>query len=444
MNNTDNLNKLYWSRYNLLYKSEKHGYLLYNALSNSFSQCDEATFHELKKIASDPDHYDFTEDPVLYLRLLQSKALIDELETEDILNTQRLKRMLKDYDNRTLNLTIAPTTACNFACPYCYEQIEQGQGMTRETESKLLNFINRFQPLNGLSVTWYGGEPLLKFDTITRLTKEILQMNIPYKATMITNGYLLTPEISDSLDELKISVIQVTIDGNEETHNQRRRHKDGRGTYRRILENLDYLMEHWNGILSLRVNVDGSNQEQYIEVYRMMRERYKGKKVRIYPGIVNNNTETNPDISCQFTKDQEIDFHVRLYEKYGLQTTGYYPQISSSGCVASTRNAFVIGPGGEVYKCWHDVGNETMIVGNIAGRDGWNNKLISRYMIGINHYDDPQCRECFNLPICDGGCPKARFLEKYSNRKTDACSKFKGHLPELLDIYYDIKNKQKT
>ena len=58
------------------------------------------------------------------------------------------------------------------------------------------------------------------------------------------------------------------------------------------------------------------------------------------------------------------------------------------GCIATHRNAFVIGPEGEVYKCQNDVGNPEMVVGNIVERN-WNLSLYTKYMIGVDPFSDP-------------------------------------------------------
>ena len=69
-------------------------------------------------------------------------------------------------DDSRLILTINPTLACNFACPYCFEKQHPDIFMNGTIENKIINFINLHKGAKILDVTWFGGEPLLAFDRI--------------------------------------------------------------------------------------------------------------------------------------------------------------------------------------------------------------------------------------------------------------------------------------
>ena len=85
-----------------------------------------------------------------------------------------------------------------------------------------ISFVKLFKNTKFLRVTWYGGEPLLQFEYIEKLSHRLMNMFENYNAHMITNAYLLDKAKSQKLKELKISAIQVTIDGLEKVHNERR------------------------------------------------------------------------------------------------------------------------------------------------------------------------------------------------------------------------------
>ena len=124
-------------------------------------------------------------------------------------------------------LTIALTRACNFNCVYCYEHDRKPIYMSDEVARDLIDFIKRFPALARLSITWYGGEPLLCFDRICSLTDKIKELDIAFTAMLVTNGYLLNEETSSKLTDLKIETVQVTVDGREPIHNKRRPLKSG-------------------------------------------------------------------------------------------------------------------------------------------------------------------------------------------------------------------------
>ncbi len=140
-----------WSKYNLLFRSKKYGWLLYNSLSNSFANLDDDTYQELERIKKMNGGYNVPKDSLLAQQLIKIKALISEQDEKLALQKIVLKRNLESYNTNSLSLTIAPTTACNFACTYCSQGCGRAGKMTRETEKKLLGFIERFHSVSFIS-----------------------------------------------------------------------------------------------------------------------------------------------------------------------------------------------------------------------------------------------------------------------------------------------------
>ena len=106
--------------------------------------------------------------------------------------------------------------------------------MTDEVEDKLVKFISSNEQAKQLTVTWFGGEPLLEFKRIVSLTKKMQALNLDYQADMITNGYLLTEKVVAMLPSLSISSLQITINGMKAVHDSRRCLKLGAPTFDRI------------------------------------------------------------------------------------------------------------------------------------------------------------------------------------------------------------------
>ena len=321
-----------WSRYNHLFRSEGRGRLLYNALSNSFLALPEPfgeKFAELR--AGDEFRCD---DPGITLQLIAAKAVVDPGEDDRLRDVLRMKRRLADLSERMLLLTVAPTRSCNFACPYCFEANRAGIDMNRETEEQLVRFAERFQPGHIFSVTWFGGEPLLRFGQIRRLSERFRALDFRrYGASLITNGYLLDADKAALLDELAVREVQITLDGPEEVHDRRRTLVSGGGTFRRILENIDALFASgWTGRLLLRVNVDRTNAKEYHRIYEFLYARYSGyaKRLHVYPGIVHAMGKENPDTACLFDVDEAADSRSNSSGGTGCGTIRSTPAASSS------------------------------------------------------------------------------------------------------------------
>lgn len=109
----------------------------------------------------------------------------------------------------------------------------------------------------------------------------------------------------------------------------------------------------------------------------------------------------------------------------------------------SPYNCMLVGSEGEIYKCYEDLGNRDLIVGNINGPAVWSNYgLISKYATGIDHYNDPVCRKCGYLPICRGGCPIRRFENIYKGKHNDCCTPFKGRMQDYVELYSEIIDRR--
>ncbi len=71
-----------------------------------------------------------------------------------------------------VGLTICTTMGCNFDCPYCFENHKAGK-MSAEVQDDVVALAERMLDAaqrKALSVTWFGGEPLLAPDVIEALS----------------------------------------------------------------------------------------------------------------------------------------------------------------------------------------------------------------------------------------------------------------------------------
>ena len=83
-----------------------------------------------------------------------------------------------------------------------------------------------------------------------------------YTSMMISSGYQMTVPVAKRLRAARVSKVQITSDGDEATHDSRRHLTSGRGTFRRILDNIQAVTERRLFKVSVRVNLDGRNEPQ--------------------------------------------------------------------------------------------------------------------------------------------------------------------------------------
>lgn len=433
---------MYWSKYNILSKSEKYGFLLFNTMSLAFIRINEQDIDMWKKLRETPDSYTNFQN---YDFLIKARILVDN--QEDDLNVYLADVLKNRYNSSDMALTILPTRGCNFGCIYCYEQDRPNVLMNEQTEKAIVKFVCSNSNLKPLSVVWYGGEPLLNFDSMVRLTKMFKQLNIEYSAKIVSNGYLLTKEKADLMKDLAIRNIQITFDGSEEIHNQRRFLLGGQPTYRKIMDNLKYLLSINKEItIDIRTNIDRRNKDDYNKFYQDFKSEINDKRVTMYPGFVSD-LLSSECVSPEFNISEggyKAQFILDIFDKYGIEIKSFLPKYRRHSCVASKYFAFVIGPEGELYKCWRMVGNQKEAIGNV--NDGsFDMVKFSKYLIGADYTLDSKCLQCEFITLCGGGCPLVRMRNKYEKISLNHCCPEKTHMEQLMELRYEmfVKSHQK-
>ena len=92
---------------------------------------------------------------------------IEQLTNED---GNVLRKALSPH---RLHLIILPTEQCNFRCKYCYEDFKVGK-MAKFCVEGINKLISQRLPnTSNLTISWFGGEPLLALDIISNISHHI-------------------------------------------------------------------------------------------------------------------------------------------------------------------------------------------------------------------------------------------------------------------------------
>lgn len=438
-----------WSKYNYIYDSPKHGSLLFNHLSGAFLDIsDSDTKEAILRLKEDPYKYQFTEDTKEIYDFLLSAGILCENDNDNraLINFQTLSTRFHPYMR---SLTIMPTLDCNLACKYCFEESNRHSGiMPPKVIDRLKQHIKDQYGCKDecLHLGWFGGEPLIGFGIMEEITEYIKSLEIPFEASIITNGVLLNKSKINKLKSLQINNIQITLDGPKEIHDTKRIFKNGRGTYDIILQNLDTLyqyIEKEKGIrVDIRINVDRETKDQYHKQYRELKEKYPS--FFVYPGIISQYGTCSASLPCFADAREVAEFYIAQYEKYGI----IHPEfnITSKGmksCMAECINTDLVGPNGELYLCLSDVGFKEGEIGSLF--EGKNNmRLMSAYCSGYLTFNSDECRNCDVLTFCGGGCVNKRYRNKKYGDNHYICAAYKDRdvLEKYLDLHYEIKKKR--
>ncbi len=430
------------SGYNFFFETEEEGkkkYLAYNSLTNGLALMEVETVEFIKNIENeDLSNLRIKED--IFKELKNGGFIV-----EDGFDELKLLKLIKNqnvYDTRGFSLTILPTLDCNLGCKYCFE-MRKPIHMDEKVEERLVEFVSEnieAMECKYFFVSWYGGEPLLKLDVIERLTEKFKNLckerNCIYSASMVSNGTLITEEVAKRLSEMGITDVQVTLDGDPETHNVRRPYLDGRESFEDILNGIKNLAK-FKIPISMRVNIDRTNRDLdlvFLEEYGLM-EILQRDENGIHFGFVRPCTSTCgcSENEC-FTHMEfyEIENRLRreLFEKYNIESRFYPSPVY--GCVATTPYGYVVGPRGELYKCWEDVGKESEEVGNIFNGVRMDKHHLDHLMLEL----DEECLNCKFLPLCNGGCPKTQVKRLRGENIPRDCTSYKFNMRRTLEYYY--------
>ena len=438
------------SRYNKILNTEDNKKIAFNSMSCALAEVDESFFDIYNNI-----------DKLVYEDLdAKTKDLVDNMleggyiiqDSSDELKMIKYKHLTSKFNSNTLGLTIAPTLDCNFACPYCYETPKKGF-MSEEVQNSIIDMIEkRVKKVNAISVSWYGGEPLLGKDIVLSLSDRIVNIcnenNIEYSAFMITNGFLLNEELIDKLKKLKVTGYQITIDGPPRIHNERRRLRgEKRDTFNKLIENIKILKAK-NLDVNIRVNVDSTNIEYIDELLDILKENELNDLIFHFGHVKTDYSDVCNSIKATCLNDREyadFDFECRkklLDKGFTNESMEYYPSLKSNYCGADCVSSYVIDAEGYMYKCWTDVGKEEYSIGNVIsfGENGQDEKS---WMNNINYllwspFEFKECRECWLLPICMGGCPGNGM----KNDNKPKCGKWKYTIEKSLISKYKSCNKE--
>ena len=427
------------SNYNFFIKpdDDEEKIIAYNAFTNSIAIMNSSNYKH---------YFDFKDNNIEIMdkdfikELHKGGFLIDDNVNE--IDTLRYLMFKDRFDRKSFNLTIAPTIDCNFRCIYCYEKDKlENSYMNKETENNLIKLIKeKSSNIDSLNISWYGGEPLLAIDTISSLSESMMSIckdnNIPYNASMVTNGYLLDRATCEKLNKYNVSSIQITLDGNEATHDKRRFLIGGKPTYKKIIENLvackDILPK-----IALRINVDNNNKELIKELVDDLRKNQLLDVVHPYLGHVRNDDNCYNDNLCLKNNDYaklEYNFQNNILNQ-GINNNPlqFLPRRITSYCGADSISSHIVDSKGDLYRCWNDIGNKQKIVGNINNSELNINEALTDYIL-FDATENVECRNCKFLPLCMGGCP--------IKGKEKNCSYVKYMINSYIkDIYKNLKNE---
>lgn len=345
---------------------------------------------------------------------------------------------------------------CNMACEYCYYTQNNETSLSCKnnmmSEGLLELFIRQTllsQKGDCISITWHGGEPLLRgigfFKKAVELQRKYARGR-QVENSLQTNGLLVDEDWCRFFHENRF-LVGLSIDGPEHVHDRYRRDRNGHPTFNRVIHAIRLFHKYkveFNTLSAINNYSSGFPVEiyrffkeqdvrfmQFIPVVECLPQQSKdASRLRRLPPEerINNPVapwSVKPEVYGRFLIaifDQWVTCDVgRYFIPFFDGVLGNWCGIAASQCVLAKEcgNAVVLERDGSLYSCDHYVFPQHRL-GNIStksiselvlsGRQKRFGRWKSRRLTS-------QCRTCEYLSLCHGECPKNRFAVSSSGER---------------------------
>lgn len=305
------------------------------------------------------------------------------------------------------NFTLYTTTLCNFKCSYCYEDYQEQYDLTEEMMIQIVDFIMNYGSKEKLSLSFLGGEPLVRKDLIYFAMKYIgehyADRTVKYYIT--TNASLVDKEFIDFMADHNFTV-RLSFDGNKSTHELNRKERDGIGCYEKILANINEIKNE-NLPYSIRMTIA---ENTISNMYANIRFLHENGMDHICM-IMDVNLELTEDTFIEFETQvgKILDYYIQEHKKnhffsidqFDGKVFNFLCDFGNcfSMCDAGIRS-FKIMPDGAIYPCAFVTNNKDFIIGNIS--DGINTERAKELAFLNFDKKDLKCKSCKIRDFCHG------------------------------------------
>ena len=359
-----------------------------------------------------------SEDHPLIERLARRGVIVNYDEREAFLLQRKLS--CAQAPNGEVAITICPTLACNFECPYCFATRGRGK-MAPEIQDDVVALAERMLDAGHakkLTITWFGGEPLMATDVIEALSPRLIEVaesrGCEYQAWIFTNGYLLSEDVVDLLLRCRVMNVHIPLDGVGATNDATRRLVGGGPTYQRIVDNLGLLKPPIYTLI--RANTHEGNVAEIDELKKavLARADEAGTRLSFYAAAL-------VDVSPKEEKNSPMAEYAFHGIEVALRPESRHVLVGRDhDCVGQNMWMVAVDDKGLLYKCGGKLcGQPDFAYGSAHDWDpadplatASNPDMLSKFLNTVVPATDDQCYDCEWLPLCGGGCPQLRLFGK--------------------------------
>lgn len=306
-----------------------------------------------------------------------------------------------------MNYTLHLTEQCNLRCKYCYQE-KGNRELSFDNIKSLLD--NESNTSKKCTITFFGGEPLLKKDLIYKTVKYAKALenkkDIKFNFKMNTNGTLLDDDFIKFSSENFIHICY-SIDGNKNIHNLNRNTASNDNTFDIVNSNAKKLLNSQPYAIAMLVVTINNLYDIRNSVEYLFSLGFK-YIICALDYTANWNDEDIKRLKVAYGDLAELYYEKTLEEdsfylipfEHKMDTHITKERICSNECQLGLHNVEV-GSDGNIYPCMQFVGLQEYIIGDCkAGVD----KEKQHNLAKNSHKEYNICRDCSLRERCKHTC----------------------------------------
>lgn len=383
----------------------------------SYDIADDAFFMDKNQIV---EKYKSKYEPS---KILESYDEIKSIQTDGQLYTDSdylndISQNFDDYVIKALCLNVAHD--CNLSCRYCFAQGGDFGGkrelMSFETGQKALDFlITSSGKRHNLEVDFFGGEPLMNFETVKKLVlygdERASKSGKHFRWTITTNGVLLNDEITDFINKHMDNVV-LSLDGRKEINDLNRPTLNSKGSYeltvpkfKKLVENRDKNKDYY-----IRGTFTRDNEDFSKDVLHFRELGFDSCSIEpVVDANYNPYAIVPDDLPSIFEEYEELA--AKLAELRDFSMFHFEVDLTGGPCVikrirgcGAGSEYLAVTPSGDIYPCHQFVGEKKFLMGNINYETLSLPKDIINFFKSANIFTKKACAKCWARYYCSGGC----------------------------------------
>lgn len=299
-------------------------------------------------------------------------------------------------------------------------------------------FLANIGDTKQVTIRYFGGEPMLRFNLIKALTnyadEQVARKGLEVEYQITNNGTILSQKILDFCKNHRISLM-FSIDGRPACHNKNRVTRTGRGSFDMVARNFPLIFSYAKDIkLGARLTFTSDTIHLLADNLEFLAD--VGFPVLGFAPI--DEMEWDSDLLELFSNELEKVFHlwkkfvlsgrkikIRPLDQYFKNIGTEYPWHYHCHQCECIKDALSVTSNGDIFPCHRFVAQRAFRLGNIRHHNLQTLYIPTHVFDATLYADHP-------------GCPSLNYRMTGNVRKKPA-----GVL-EVMELYYDTAKRMKV